>query len=73
MERSIVGFRRDEEGHWVAELECGHGQHMRHDPPWQSRPWTQSERGRAGMIGMRVNCLKCDRNEPPAEWARKPA
>lgn len=73
MERSIVGFRRDEEGHWVAELECGHGQHMRHDPPWQSRPWTQSEQGRAGMIGMLVNCLKCDRNEPPAEWARKPA
>ena len=23
----------------------------------------------AGMIGMRVNCLKCDRNEAPAEWA----
>ncbi|WP_354686069.1 DUF3565 domain-containing protein [Cupriavidus necator] len=70
MERSIVGFRRDEEGHWVAELACGHGQHMRHDPPWQSRPWTQSEQGRAGTIGRRVNCLKCDRNEPPAEWAR---
>jgi hypothetical protein len=72
VERSIVGFRRDEEGHWVAELDCGHGQHVRHDPPWQSRPWTQSEAGRAAMIGTRVNCLKCDRNEPPAEWAGKP-
>ncbi|SOZ37560.1 DUF3565 domain-containing protein [Cupriavidus neocaledonicus] len=73
MERSIVGFRRDDEGHWVAELDCGHGQHVRHDPPWQSRPWTQSEAGRAAMIGTRVNCLKCDRNEPPAEWASQPA
>ncbi|RWA49695.1 GNAT family acetyltransferase [Cupriavidus sp. UYMSc13B] len=73
MERSIVGFRRDEEGHWVAELECGHGQHMRHDPPWQSRPWTASAQGRAGKLGVRVNCLKCDRNEPPAEWAQQRA
>lgn len=34
MKRSIAGFHQDEESHWVAELDCGHGQHMRHDPPW---------------------------------------
>ena len=39
MKRRITGFHEDEEGHWVAELECGHAQHVRHDPPWQSRPW----------------------------------
>ncbi|WP_197387572.1 DUF3565 domain-containing protein [Ralstonia pseudosolanacearum] len=63
MKQAIVGFERDEEGHWVARLACGHGQHMRHDPPWQSRPWTQTEAGRAGRIGEVVECLKCDRGE----------
>ncbi|MBB6582705.1 DUF3565 domain-containing protein [Ralstonia solanacearum] len=66
MKQAIVGFERDEEGHWVARLACGHGQHMRHDPPWQSRPWTQTETGRAGRIGEVVECLKCDRGEPVA-------
>jgi len=37
--RKIVGFHQDENGDWVAELECGHGQHVRHKPPWTSRPW----------------------------------
>jgi hypothetical protein len=23
----------------VAELSCGHTQHLRHQPPWQSRAW----------------------------------
>ena len=72
MERCIVGFHRDEEGDWVAELDCGHGQHMRHNPPWQLRPWTATEQGRAARLGATVNCLKCDRNEPPADWARIP-
>jgi len=70
MDRSIVGFRLDEAGDWVAELDCGHGQHMRHNPPWQLRPWTATAQGRAARIGARVNCLKCDRHEPLAEWAR---
>jgi hypothetical protein len=33
MERLIVGFHQDEEKHWVAQLECGHNQHVRHQPP----------------------------------------
>jgi hypothetical protein len=67
LKQAIVGFERDEEGHWVARLACGHGQHMRHDPPWQQRPWTQTEAGRAGKIGVVVECLKCDRGEPPGQ------
>jgi len=39
VKREITGFHLDGERHWVAELECGHGQHVRHDPPWQLRPW----------------------------------
>ena len=29
MDKRIVGFHQDEEAHWVAELECGHNQHVR--------------------------------------------
>ncbi|HYA38463.1 MAG TPA: DUF3565 domain-containing protein [Candidatus Methylomirabilis sp.] len=34
MQRRIAGFHEDEHGDWVADLQCGHGQHMRHSPPW---------------------------------------
>ncbi|WP_150697558.1 DUF3565 domain-containing protein [Pandoraea terrae] len=63
--RAIVGFRRDDEGHWVAVLACGHGQHVRHQPPWQSRAWTQTAAGRDSMLGTTLRCRKCERGEPP--------
>ncbi|HEU5304842.1 MAG TPA: DUF3565 domain-containing protein [Gemmatimonadales bacterium] len=62
MKQRITGFHRDEEGHWVAELECGHGQHVRHDPPWQERPWVTTEAGRQGRLGVALDCLKCERS-----------
>lgn len=52
----INGFHQDDEGHWVAELACGHTQHVRHRPPWQNREWTQTEAGRAGRVGQRIDC-----------------
>jgi hypothetical protein len=64
MEQSIVGFFKDEQDDWVAKLQCGHTQHVRHDPPWQLRPWVTSEEGRNSRKGKKLNCLKCDRNEP---------
>lgn len=57
--RRIVAFRVDDEGHWVAELECGHGQHVRHDPPWQNRPWVLTAESRAGFFGRSLSCLHC--------------
>jgi tellurite resistance-related uncharacterized protein len=60
MLREIVGYHRDETGAWVAELRCGHGQHLRHDPPWQSRPWVLSERGRAERLGSELDCVYCE-------------
>lgn len=57
--RRIVGFHQDEEGHWVADLECGHGQHVRHQPPWQKRPWVTTAEGRESHIGRRLRCVKC--------------
>ena len=47
MQRAVVSFYQDEEGHWAARLECGHGQHVRHDPPWTVREWVLTEEGRA--------------------------
>jgi hypothetical protein len=32
--RPIVGFHQDEHQDWVAELSCGHNQHVRHRPPF---------------------------------------
>jgi hypothetical protein len=65
VERRIVGFHQDAEAHWVAELECGHNQHVRHDPPWQSRPWVQTPEGRASVIGQGLGCIKCASGAPP--------
>jgi hypothetical protein len=65
MEQPITGYHLDEEGHWVAELACGHYQHVRHDPPWTLRPWAITEEGRASMLGQRLNCKKCDSGAPP--------
>lgn len=64
MDRRIAGYHLDEEGHWVAELDCGHFQHVRHDPPWINRPWVATAEGRASMIGRALACKKCDEGAP---------
>lgn len=64
MKQPITGYHRDDEGHWVAELKCGHQQHVRHNPPWQLRPWVVTEKGRDAHLGRELDCRKCDRNEP---------
>lgn len=69
MERAIVGFRTDDEGHWVALLDCGHRQHVRHDPPLVERPWVLTEEGRASRLGVLLDCVRCDRGEPVDEPA----
>lgn len=59
-QRKIVGFHTDEENHWVAELDCGHNQHVRHNPPLSYRPWVLTELGRKEKLGEILNCLKCE-------------
>lgn len=61
MKRAIIGFHQDELKHWVADLNCGHTQHVRHDPPWQNRPWVVSADGRSEKIGFELNCVECDK------------
>jgi hypothetical protein len=61
--RRIVGYHLDELGDWVAELECGHGQHVRHDPPWQVREWVTSDECRAAHLGTTLRCVRCVEEE----------
>ena len=60
MKRAITGFHQDDEGHWVAELACGHGQHVRHRPPFIERPWVLTVAGRRAKIGTQLECKICD-------------
>ncbi|WP_299010467.1 DUF3565 domain-containing protein [uncultured Shewanella sp.] len=64
MKQAIIAYHQDDESHWVAELECGHFQHVRHKPPWVNRPWVISPQGRAQMLGYQLNCKKCDIKAP---------
>jgi tellurite methyltransferase len=66
MLRAMLGFHEDPEGHWVAELSCGHSQHVRHQPPFTLRPWTLTAEGRAERVGQELDCPLCDRREIPA-------
>lgn len=65
MKREITGFHKDEEGDWVAELECGHTRHVRHNPPWMNRPWVTTPEGRQRFLGKRLDCKKCDASAAP--------
>lgn len=64
MQQPIIGYHLDEEDHWVAELACGHNQHVRHQPPWTERPWVITEAGRRSRLGLMLECVKCDRGAP---------
>lgn len=74
-ESAIVSFRQDDEGHWIAELACGHAQHVRHRPPMESRPWVTTEEGRRGRIGAMLPCRYCRMPKLPStvvEYERTP-
>lgn len=64
MKRPIVGYHKDEENHWVAQLACGHFQHVRNNPPWTNRPWVETMAGRNSMLGRELNCKKCEDDAP---------
>jgi len=75
MKRKIVGYHQDEKQDWVADLACFHGQHVRHEPPFFNRPWSDSAEGRASKIGEVLDCVSCDALEFPeglSEYKRTP-
>jgi len=43
--------RLETDGHWVAELECRDGQHVRHRPPRRNCRWVTTPEGRASVLG----------------------
>ncbi len=59
MKQPITGFYKDDKADWVAELKCGHTQHVRHDPPWQLRPWVTTKSGRDSYLGRKLYCKEC--------------
>ena len=65
MKQAIIGYHTDDEGHWVAQLACGHNQHVRHDPPMVHREWVTTKTGRKSMLGYQLDCIKCDESAPP--------
>ncbi|MGN6429358.1 MAG: DUF3565 domain-containing protein [Gaiellaceae bacterium] len=64
MENAIVGFHLDAQGEWVAELACGHHQHVRHQPPFHVRPWVLEPEGRRRRLGTQLRCRLCEQNVP---------
>ncbi|MFK7701207.1 DUF3565 domain-containing protein [Pseudomonas caspiana] len=43
----------------MAILSCGHTQHLRHQPPWQSRAWVLDPQQRLQKIGEGFHCGWC--------------
>jgi hypothetical protein len=68
MLQPITGYHLDDENHWVAELACGHNQHVRHQPPFINRLWVITAEGREKMLGYELNCVRCDKGEPPQRF-----
>ncbi|MDT8306183.1 MAG: DUF3565 domain-containing protein [Anaerolineae bacterium] len=66
MKQPITGFHQDEVGDWVAELACGHGQHVRHNPPLANRSWVLTRAGRQQFLGYELYCKLCDEQEQTA-------
>ncbi|RDX36347.1 DUF3565 domain-containing protein [Kangiella sp. HD9-110m-PIT-SAG07] len=64
MKQPITGYHKDELDDWVAELACGHFQHVRHKPPFINRAWVETQAGRESKLGQQLNCKKCDEGTP---------
>ena len=63
--RAMTGFRRDDDGAWVAQLSCLHSQHIRHQPPFWEAAWIEDDGARAERVGQSLDCPLCDRAELP--------
>jgi len=58
--RTSIGFHQDEAQDWVADLACGHQQHVHHTPHWPHRPWVMSPEGRRSRLGYPLDGKPCD-------------
>jgi tellurite methyltransferase len=69
VDREIVGFELDERDDWVARLDCGHNQRVRHRLPFFNRPWVVTDEGRRSKLGSVLACVLCDHRELPAGFS----
>ena len=65
MQRPIAELVQDKAGDWIALLNCGHRQHVRHQPPFAERAWVTTSEGRVAQLGQPLACPQCDRFEWP--------
>jgi hypothetical protein len=56
--RPITGFLLEDQGDWAATLSCGHRQHVRHSPPFESRTSVTTSVGRASRMGVMFDCVR---------------
>ena len=63
MKQPVKGLEQDDEGYWVAVLECDHRQHVRHKPPFIERSWVTTDAGRLSIIGALLDCVLCTEGE----------
>jgi len=66
MHQPIIGYHLDEHSDWVADLAGGHGQHVRHQPPFFPRPWVLTAVGRAQHLGHMLFCKRCQEPDLPS-------
>jgi tellurite resistance-related uncharacterized protein len=55
----------DEAGDPIAQLDCGHARHVRHEPPLSERPWVLDPAERNARIGSLLDCARCQSRELP--------
>jgi hypothetical protein len=67
MHKAITGYLRDDAGQWVAKLDCGHNQHVEHNPPAQNNAWVLTQTGRDDKVGVLTICKKCIEGTPRIE------
>ena len=62
----MIGFRRDDEGDWVAELSClALASTSGTIPRSREAAWIEDDEERAGRVGQPLDCPLCDRAELP--------
>ncbi|RMH32771.1 MAG: DUF3565 domain-containing protein [Nitrospirae bacterium] len=72
MNQPIIGFHQDEHGDWIADLACGHIQHVRHHPPWIVRPWVTTPEGRHERLGTLLPCRLCNDHTASSQSTESP-
>ena len=65
MQRPITGVSQDEKSDWVAELSCGHGQHICHKPPFCCVLGRHSPEGHGSMLHQQARLPALRRFELP--------